>query len=202
MHRIKYVLATFLAILLSVPACALVLPDETRYPVEDGEAIYKVYELAREEQIAEIPREDISYNGQLYRFSDVSTEARTVIETQEYTETVHRGTALTNDPASILDVMEPELEVTTEDGYSGTLSLDPETLEVEPETYGTSTRTVTLTRTYPFMAEMDVALLPQSITENGLTYSLSDCSWAISAAANPYMRIGFSQPPTRYAPLP
>ena len=186
MHRIKYVLATFLAILLSVPACALVLPDETRYPVEDGEAIYKVYELAREEQIAEIPHEDITYNGQLYRFSDVSTEARTVIETQEYTETAHRGTALTNDPASILAVMEPELEVTTEDGFTGTAKIDPTTLTVEPETYGTSTRTVTLTRTYPSMAEMDVALIPQTISENGLTYSLSDCAWAVSAAANPY----------------
>lgn len=179
-------LALTLALALTAQAGALVLPTETRYPVEDGEPIYKVYNLASEEQIAEIPREDISYNGMIYRFTDVSTEAQTVTETREYTETVHRGTALTSDPASILAVMEPTLEYTSEDGYSGVLTLDPDTLTVEPETYGSSKRTVTLTRVYPSMAEMDVALLPQTVTENGLTYSLTDCAWALAAAPDPY----------------
>lgn len=179
-------LASALALALTAQAGALLLPTETRYPIEDGEPIYKVYDLASEEQIAEIPREDISYNGQIYRFSDVSAEAQTVTETREYTETVHRGTALTSDPASILAVMEPTMDYTDEDGYSGVLTLDPTTLKVEPETYSSSKRTVTLTRTFPSMAEMDVALLPQTVTENGLTYSLTDCAWALAAAPDPY----------------
>ncbi len=186
MLRINYVLAAMLAILLAVPANAMFLPTESRYPVEDGEPLYKIYDLQTEEQIEEIPREDISYNGKLYRFSTVSTEPQTETETKEYRKTVNRGTALTNDPASILAVMEPTKDITTEDGFSGTVEIVPETLAVEPETYGSTSRTVTLTRTYPSMAEMDVALLPQSLSENGLTYNLTDCSWALTAAANPY----------------
>ena len=179
-------LTSVLALAFTAQAGALVLPAESRYPVEDGEPIYKVYDLAREDQIAEIPREDISYNGQIYRISDVSTEQQTVTETREHIETVHRGTALTSDPASILAVMEPTMDYADEDGYSGVLTLDPTTLTVEPETYGSSQRTVTLTRVYPSMAEMDVALLPQTVTENGLTYSLTDCAWALAAAPDPY----------------
>ena len=181
-----FLLTLTLALSLTAQVGAFFLPSETRYPVEDGEPIYKVYELTSEEQIAEIPREEINYNGQIYRFSDISTEVRTATEMKEHTETVHRGTALTSDPASILAVMVPELEVTTEDGYSGVLTLDPTSLKVEPETYGTSSRKVTLTRTYPSVSEMDVALLPQTVTENGLTYSLTDCSWALAAAPDPY----------------
>ena len=66
----------------------------------------------------------------------------------------------------ILKMLEPKLEVKTEDGYEGVLSLDHTTIQVEAAGYGTSSRTVTAERTYPNLSDADVSLVPKSVNEN------------------------------------
>ena len=75
----------------------------------------------------------------------------------------------TKDMAEILKMLEPKLEVKTEDGYEGVLSLDHTTIQVEAVGYGTSSRTVTAERTYPNLSDADVSLVPKSVNENGRT---------------------------------
>ena len=90
----------------------------------------------------------------------------------------------TKDMAEILKMLEPKLEVRTEDGYEGILSLDYTTIQVEAAGYGTSSRTVTAERTYPNLSDADVSLIPKSVNENGRTLTLADVSWQ-EAAADP-----------------
>ena len=90
----------------------------------------------------------------------------------------------TKDMAEILKMLEPKLEVKTEDGYEGVLSLDHTTIQVEAAGYGTSSRTVTAERTYPNLSDADVSLVPKSVNENGRTLTLADVSWQ-EAAVDP-----------------
>ena len=189
MTRIKLfrlLMAAALAAALCVSAGAVFYPSEVRYPTEDGEPIYKTYDVEGMEQVEAIPRGDVSYHEQAYRFLELTVEPQRVSETKDYRETYSGTDALTDDPASIFAVLPAEKEVTTEDGFSGTVTLDRQSLVVEPDTFATASYTRRLTRTYPSMAEMDVAYLPPTITEGGVTYNLADCSWSVAAQPNPY----------------
>ena len=68
-------------------------------------------------------------------------------------------------------------EATTEDGYTGVLTLDTASIQVEASGYGTSTRNVSATRSYPNLSEADVSLVPKSIEDSGRTLTLADVDW-------------------------
>jgi len=78
--------------------------------------------------------------------------------------------------------LEPELEISTEDGYSGVLALDYTTIAVEAAGYKTSSRTVSATRTYPNLSDADVSLNPKSVEENGRALTLANVDWQEAAA--------------------
>ena len=84
--------------------------------------------------------------------------------------------------AEIIKVLEPELEISTEDGYTGVLALDYTTIAVEAAGYKTSSRTVSATRTYPNLSDADVSLIPKSVEENGRTLTLATVDWQEAAA--------------------
>ena len=104
-----------------------------------------------------------------------------------YAEKKEAGAALLTmcqNMAEILKMLEPKLEVKTEDGYEGILSLDHTTIQVEAAGYSTSSRTVTAERTYPNLSDADVSLIPKTVNENGRTLTLADVSWE-EAATDP-----------------
>ena len=55
------------------------------------------------------------------------------------------------------------MEVTTEDGYTGTLTADYTTIQVEASGYKNRSRTVTAERTYPNLSDADVSLIPKTV---------------------------------------
>ena len=59
------------------------------------------------------------------------------------------------------------MDVTTEDGYTGTLMPDYPGITVEAKGYQTSSRTVTATRSYPYLSDADTSLIPRSIQDAG-----------------------------------
>lgn len=69
------------------------------------------------------------------------------------------------------------MEVTTEDGYSGTLMPDYPGITVEAKGYKTSSRTVTATRSYPNLSDADTSLIPRTIQDGGRTLTLADVQW-------------------------
>ena len=65
----------------------------------------------------------------------------------------------------------------TEDGYMGTLSLQLDTVQVEVSGYGSSTREISATRSYPNLANQDTANIPKTIQDNGRTLTLQTINW-------------------------
>lgn len=166
-------------------AGAICFPTEVSYPVEDNGLIYKTYQVTDSEMIDTISHADISYQGRDYHFVEMTVEPQRHTEQRAYSE-LYTDVTDTKDTEQIQQSLPQQKTVTTEDGFSGVLTPDLSTLTVEADTYGTSRRTKTVTKTYPAVAEMDVSYLPATVTEGGVTYTISDCSWDTALIANPY----------------
>ena len=166
------------------------LPGISAYPAEvrasEENGVYrleKVYYLTAKDDPAAIPTADFEREGRTYTLLDLLKNDQTETDTREHIEVVTLESK-TKDMAEILKMLEPKLEVETEDGYEGVLSLDHTTIQVEAAGYGTSSRTVTAERTYPNLSDADVSLVPKSVNENGRTLTLADVSWQ-EAAVDP-----------------
>ena len=166
------------------------LPGISAYPAEvrasEENGVYrleKVYYLTAKDDPTTIPTADFEREGRTYTLLDLLKNDQTETDTREHIEVVTLESK-TKDMAEILKMLEPKLEVKTEDGYEGVLSLDHTTIQVEAAGYGTSSRTVTAERTYPNLSDADVSLVPKSVNENGRTLTLADVSWQ-EAAVDP-----------------
>ena len=139
-------------------------PPEVCYPTsvsrsEDGTEIRKYYDLGPEEDPAGIPRSDFEQD-----------------ESRQHTETVSLESK-SKDMESVLALLPQEKEFITEDGLSGVLTLHLDTVQVEVAGYGSSTREVSATRSYPNLASQDTANIPKTIEDNGRTLTLQNISW-------------------------
>lgn len=170
--------------MLMLPAGAAgvdVTDPEAMLPVDiiidqDNKEIRKVYDLSPDTDPSTLPMEPFERDGLLYDCTDVLREVIIGSETQEVTqeETVNSEK---KDMDTILSLLPQEKEVTTEDGFTGTLRLDLDSIKTEVAGYGSSTQPVTATRTYPNLANQDLNHLPKSITEDGRTLTLQDVQW-------------------------
>ena len=108
---------------------------------------------------------------------DMTRKNEVGVDTKLHTESVTKPSD-TNDLEKILQQLDAELEVTTEDGYTGTLQLDHTTVKVAVDGYDTKTQALSASRSYPNLSEADVSLIPKSIEDNGKTLTLADVQWA------------------------
>lgn len=143
---------------------------------EDGTELRKMYDLGPADDPAGIPRSDFEQGGFRYTLVDVLKQELPERESRQHTETVTLESK-NKDMESILALLPPEKEFITEDGLSGTLSLQLETVQVEVSGYGSSTREVSATRSYPNLANQDTANIPKSIEEDGRTLTLQTINW-------------------------
>ena len=161
---------------------ALYPTEVLEYTAEDLDEprISKTYELSPTDDPALIPTGDFERSGRVYTLLDIIKEDQTETDTKEHIEVITLETD-TSDMAEILQLLEPELEITTEDGYTGVLTPDYPSIQVEASGYGTSSRTVSATRTYPNLSSADVALIPKTTEEGGRTLTLADVDWQEAA---------------------
>lgn len=156
---------------------AVAYPAEVRESEENGvHRIEKVYVLSVRDDPAAIPTADFEREGRSYTLLDVIKNDQTETDTKDHIEVVTLATD-TKDVAAIIQQLEPALEVTTEDGYTGTLTPDYPGITVETDGYRTSSRTVTATRSYPNLSDADASLIPKTITDGGRTLTLADVQW-------------------------
>lgn len=151
--------------------------EEYTYGSLDEPRIEKVYQLSLSDDPSGIPTEDFVRNGRLYHLLDMTRKNEVGVDTKPHIETVTQPSD-TNDLETILGQLAPELEVTTEDGYSGTLRLDHTTVKVAADGYATKTQALSASRSYPNLSEADVSLIPKSIEDNGKTLTLADVQWS------------------------
>ena len=183
-------LAVILACAMTCPALAAEAPEGTApvrpaalYPTEvvetetgGGRRLEKVYLLTAADNPANIPTEDFEREGYRYTLLDVTRQDYTESETKEHTETVTLDSG-TKDMDKIMPQLAATREVTTEDGFTGVLTLDTTSITVEAAGYGSSSRTVTATRSYPNLSNADSSLIPKTITDGGRTLTLADVQW-------------------------
>ena len=163
-------------------AAPTIYPAEVRAGEENGiPRLEKVYYLTANDDPASIPTGDFEREGRVYTLLDVLKNDQTETDTIDHIEVITQESK-TKDMAEIIKVLEPELEISTEDGYSGVLALDYTTIAVEAAGYKTSSRTVSATRTYPNLSDADVSLIPKSVEENGRTLTLANVDWQEAAA--------------------
>ena len=172
-------LAALLACSLAIPAMAA----DILYPVEvpeymegDSSRLKKIYVLTPADDPSLIPTEDFDREGQTYTLLDITRQDQVETDTRDYTETVTLESK-TKDMDAILPQLTATLEVDTEEGYTGVLTLDTASIQVEAAGYSTSTRAVTAARTYPNLSDADVSLIPKSIEDGGRTLELANVQW-------------------------
>lgn len=140
----KRILTTMCALTLllaaSVPALAAE-PEQSAsyYPTSveeymegDSPRIKKVYQLSLADDPSQIPTEDFERDGRLYYLLDMTRKDEVGVDIQTITQTKTLASE-TNNMEKILQSLEPQMEVTTEDGYTGTLTLDHTTVKVSED---------------------------------------------------------------------
>lgn len=169
---------------------------------EDGAEIRKVYDLSPEQDPAGIPRSDFEQDGFHYTLTDLLQQELPEHESRPHTETVSLESK-SKDMESILTLLPQEKEFVTEDGLSGTLSLQLDTVQLEAAGYGSSTREVSAIRSYPNLASQDTASIPKSIEEDGriLTLQNIDCGRTTPPAC-PATPLETATPPWPPIPAP
>lgn len=179
-----------LAVVLAAVTCMspVALAAEVCYPTaveesEGGGEIRKVYDLEPGQDPAGIPRSDFEQNGVHYTLTDLLKQEMPEYQERQHTEEVSLESK-NKDMASILALLPQQKEFVTEDGLSGTLTLQLDTVQVETAGYGKSTKTVTTTRRYPNLGSQDTSYIPKTVEENGRTMTLQDISWQTDNTAN------------------
>ena len=161
MKRIFTILCA-LAIVMAGSATALAAEPEagqsaSYYPVSVEEYTYgdfdelrinKTYQLSLADDPSLIPTEDFIRNGRRYYLLDMTRKDEVGVDIQTHTETITQASD-TNNLETILQRLDAEMEVTTEDGYVGILRLDHTSVQVTTDGYATKTSTLTASRSYP-----------------------------------------------------
>lgn len=185
MKRIVIALCAAAAVMsASIPALAAEAGQSASYyPVDveeylegDSPRIKKAYQLSLADDPSAIPTEDFVVDGRLYYLLDLTRKDGVGVDIQPYTETVTLASD-TNDLEVILQGLDAEMEVTTQDGYTGLLRLDHTSVQVTTDGYASRTHNLSAARTYPNLSDADLSLVPKTIEENGHTLTLDNVQW-------------------------
>ena len=166
-----------------VPSVPPSVPPITVYPAEvratEERGVYyleKIYYLTAGDDPAGISTEDFFREGKRYVLVDILKNDMTETDTRDYMEVITLETD-TQDLARIIQELEPQLEVSTDEGYVGILRPDYTSIKVEASGYGTSSWTASTTRTFPNLSDADISSLPKTTEDSGRTLSLADVDW-------------------------
>lgn len=152
-----------------------ILPVDVIVDQESAE-LRKVYDLPLNIDPSALPRDGFDRGDYHYECSDVLREVVMGDETRTLTQT-ETVDSKNKEMETILALLPQEKDVTTEDGFSGTLYLNLNTLRTEVSGYGSSTKSVNTTRTYPNLSSADASHLPKTITDGGRTMTLQNVQW-------------------------
>lgn len=195
MKRMLSLCAAALCLTLALTPTALAadfepaVPDaKVCYPTsivrnDDGTELKKIYDLSPEDDPAGIPRSDFRQDGFQYTLTDLLKQELPENESRQHTEHVSIESAK-KDMESVLALLPQEREFITDDGLMGTLTLKLDTVQVKPSGYSSSTKQLSVKRSYPNLAEQDTQYIPKSIEDGGRTLTLSDIQWQTDNTAN------------------
>jgi len=174
------------AVAVMLSATAMAWEDEEQfYPImvesytignSDTPCIKKVYQLSLSDDPSRIPTDDFERFGYVYKLMDITQSHDIGVDSKAYSESITKDSD-TGDLSEVLKQLEGQKEVTTEDGYAGTLLLDHTSVSVQAKGYKTSTRNLSASRTYPNLSDADLSLVPKTVQQSGKTLNLTNVQW-------------------------
>lgn len=187
MVKLRKTAACILALLsmtVSISAASIPVPNEI-IKGQSGklQTIRKVYVLPKTDSSDLIPTEEFTEDKTKYVFTELLTEDNAEENVKEHTEkiSIHTGSANTE---TVISQFKPTMEISTEDGYAGTLAFDYTTLTVTAAGYGEQSYTITENRSYPNLMDADTSFVPKTINKDGATLNLTNISWQSAASDN------------------
>lgn len=187
MLKLRKTAACILALLsmaVSVSAANIPEPNEV-IKGQSGElqTIQKVYVLPKTESSDVIPTEEFTEDKTKYAFTELLTKDNSEEDVKEHIEKISIHTSSAN-TQTVISQFDPTMEISTEDGYAGTLEFDYTTLTVTAAGYGKQSYTITESRSYPNLMDADTSLVPKTINKDGATLNLTNISWKSAASDN------------------
>lgn len=178
---VTVLMMAMMAVSASAAGSASLSDPDALLPVDiviDTEAkeIRKVYDLSPNTDPSTLPMSGFERDGMRYECTDILREVIIGSDTQVITQT-ETVESEKKDMETLLNLLPQEKEVTTEEGYTGTLLLDLDSIKTEVSGYGSTSKAVTATRSYPNLSDADTNYLPKTIEDGGLTLTLQDVQW-------------------------
>ena len=176
MKKTITIMAVFLLLSMNT-AFAAEYPSQVSYNLNNGIfEVRKTYEMQVDEEPSAQAKQSFEQDGYSFVLTDMLRQELPEQESKAYTETVTVNSG-SKELMAILPLLADTKEITTEDGFTGTLKLDTSTIIVESAGYKNNTWTVSATRTYPNLSSMDLEYIPKTTTENGRTLNFSTVDW-------------------------
>lgn len=178
---------TILAVLLllsTTTAFAAEYPSQVSYNLYNGIfEVRKTYEMQVNQEPSAQVKQGFEQDGYSFVLTDMLRQELPEQQSKAYTETVTVNSG-SKELTAILPLLADTKEITTEDGFTGTLKLDTSTITVKPAGYKNNSWTVSATRTYPNLSSMDLEYVPKTTTENGRTLNFSTVDWQTDNTEN------------------
>jgi len=146
------------------------------YNYDGVRELVRIYELMPNESPEWINTDSFTRNGYYYQIADIVRQVNVSHTNREHMEIIQIPSS-TNNLATIINGLYQTMDFVDEDGYVGVLHLDIRSIEMTQDGTRSSSRTVSQTREYPHLSSPDLALIPQTITANGRTYTLENVDW-------------------------
>lgn len=143
---------------------------------DDFTQVKKMYDLSPEDDPAGIPRSDFEQDGFHYTMVELLKQEMPEHESRLTTETVSIASK-SKDMSAVLSLLPQEREFVTDDGLSGVLTLKLDSVDIKVAGYGTATKELSATRSYPNLASQDTSVVPKEIEDNGHTLTLQSIDW-------------------------
>lgn len=183
MKKTITIMAVFLLLSMNT-VFAAEYPSQVSYNLNNGIfEVRKTYEMQVDEEPSAQTKQGFEQDGYSFVLTDMLRQELPEQQSKEYTETVTVSSE-SKELTAILPLFADTKEITTEDGFAGTLKLDTSTITVEPAGYKNNSWTVSATRTYPNLSSMDLEYIPKTTTENGRTLNFSTVDWQTDNTEN------------------
>lgn len=175
----KTILMTLIFLSVTFSVHAALKPTEVIHRDGEEKTVEKVYVLPADEPEEPIATDSFTEGDVKYEFAELLREDNMADDTKDYSESFSLKSS-TDDTQSIIAMFEPTKEISTEDGYTGTVEADFSTLSVKSEGVSSQSYTVTERRSYPNMDSADTSAVPKTIVQNGTSLELTDIEWVSS----------------------
>ena len=174
----------YLSLTVNIGYCADYPAEVHHYERNHKRVIEQIYELNHDQEPSDKICEDFAQDGYFYTLESITKNTDFTVDKKEHRETVTVESKSKN-IGDIMPLLAKTKDITTADGYNGTLNLDESSIKVEAKGYKSGNKTIQASRTYPNLLNADLAYIPKSITENGAELELADVNWQRDMTYNP-----------------